>query len=168
MSGFGWFSQSVRGEREVAEHRRVDPGQRHHRDSRLVGPAAGDLIALHAVVDVLEDEREPALLRVVCGQVAFRERSVAADSVAELAVERDLTQVRAQVDPDVAAVLVGGRELHGHALRFTPWPAVGGPVDPAHLPGADRLDADQLQIVGSEHGTEPLVGDLVGRLDHAR
>ena len=38
-----------RGEREVAEHRRVDPRQGHHRDPRLVGPAAGDLIALHAV-----------------------------------------------------------------------------------------------------------------------
>jgi hypothetical protein len=87
----------------------VETGQGHHRDSRLGGPAAGDLIALHTVLDVLEDEREPALLRVVCGQMAFGQRPVAADPVAELAVEGDLTQVRTQVDPHLAAVLVGRR-----------------------------------------------------------
>ncbi len=157
-----------RGERQVAEHRRVDPGQGHHRDPRLLEPAAGDLIALHAVRDVLEDEREPALLRVLHGQVAFRQRPVAPDPVAELAVEGDLAQVRAHADPNLAAVLVGGGELDRQAVRLAPRPAEGDPVDLAHLPGADRLDVDQLQTVGPEHGTEPLARDLVGRLDHAR
>ncbi len=144
----------------------MDPRQGHHRGSRLGGPAAGDLIALHTVLDVFEDEREPALVRVVLGQMPFRERPVPIDPVTELAVEVDLTQVHPQVDPDVAAVLVGGGELDDHALSLALWPAVADPVALAHLPGTDRLDADQLQALRSQHGTEPFGCDAIGRLDH--
>ncbi len=144
----------------------MDPRQGHHRNSRLGGPAAGDLIALHTVLDVLEDEREPALLRVVLGEMPFGQRPGPIDPVTELAVEGDLTQVHPQVDPDVAAVLVGGGELDDHALSLALWPAVADPVALAHLPGTDRLDANQLQAFDSEHGSEPFGRDAVDRLDH--
>jgi hypothetical protein len=145
----------------------VDSGQGHHRDSSLVGPAAGDLIALHAVLDVLEDEREPALARVLHRQVAPRQRPVLADPVTELAVEGDLAQVRTEVHPHVAAVRVGGGELDRHAFLPAVRPAVGDSVDLAHLPGADRLDAHQFQSIDFEHGAEPFGRDAISRLDHA-
>ena len=144
----------------------MDPRQGHHRSPRLGGPAAGDLIALHTVLNVFEDEREPALFRVVLGQMPFAQRPVPINPVTELAVEGDLTQVHPQVDPNVAAVLVGGRELDDHALSFALWPAVADPVALAHLPGTDRLDAIQLQAFDSQHGSEPFGRDAVDRPDH--
>jgi len=114
--GAAKFDETV----ELAVKLGVDPRQGHHRNSRLGWAAAGDLIALHAVLDVLEDEGEPALLWVLLGEMPSGQRSAPIDPVTELAVEGDLAQVRSQVDPDVAAVLVGGRELDDHALSLAP------------------------------------------------
>src|SRR5262249_27002816 len=154
-------------EREVAENGCVDSGQGHHRDSRLGGPAAGDLIALLAVPNVVENEGEPPLSWILNGQVAFGQRPVPADPITQLAIEGDLAHVCPEVDPDVPAVLIGGGELHHHALRVGPGPAVGGPIALAHLPGTDRLDAVQLQALYPEHGSEPFGRDAVSCLDYA-
>jgi hypothetical protein len=56
--------------------------------------------------------------------MTLSQRPVPADPVAELAVEGDLAQVRAEVNPDDAAVPVGGGELDRHALPLAPLPAV--------------------------------------------
>src|SRR5207248_3831703 len=62
------------GERRVAEHRGVQARQLVHGDPRLLDRAARDLIALTRGGDVLEYEREPALLLVVGGEPAGGQR----------------------------------------------------------------------------------------------
>ena len=141
----------------------MDPSQREHRQPRALGGAAVDLIALLRVLDVLEDEREPALALVVDGEVALGQRP--ADPVAKLAVEGHLAQVDAEAGAGAAARLVGRGELDDHGLALAAFARVGDAEAVAHLAGADRRDPAKLEPVAAEHPAEPFAADLVGGPD---
>ncbi len=106
-----------RAELRVREHRRVQPRELAQREAGVLHVAACDLVSLRGRSDVLEQDREPALLGVGHRDVTIREGT--ADPRRELAVEAHLALVHAEPYPRSAAVLVlgGGLQHDGRAGR---------------------------------------------------
>src|ERR1700756_892498 len=126
----------------------MQPRQGTHDDFRGRDVTSGDLIALLCTDDVAEHQREPALARVVFGEVTLGYRTL--EPPAEPLVEGDLTEVGAQSDASGAAgwVVRGGFDPDC-APRFGV--GVCHPVGPAHLAGADAPHPDNAQTLPAEH-----------------
>ncbi len=108
---------------------------------RDVGTARRHLVALDAADDVLEEEREPACLRIDLGQVGEGDTGV--DPGRHLTVEADLDFVGPQGEAGAPALLVGRGELAhdgGRAVRpgaLAAGIAEGEAGGVGHLAGAD-------------------------------
>ena len=148
-----------RAQRQVAEHRSVDARQRVQRQPRLVHRAARDLIALDGAHHVVEHQREPALARVVGGQVAARHG--VAEPLGQVLVEGDLAVVGAHAHARAAAGGVVGGQLDHHGLEgaavalkvarkfWLIWPVPIRSVERSSSAGA------------IEHAAQPVGADLV-------
>ena len=161
-----------RAQLRVREHRRVQACQLAHREARLRPRAARDLVALHALHNILEHECEPALDRVDHRRVAVRQRPP--DARRQLAVEAHLALVHAQSHARRAARLVLRCRLDHYAHRaharsaFVLDVAVAVRVrDPhapalAHLPRTDPLDLDLLDRVAAQRRAQPRRREFLG------
>ena len=138
--------------------------QRAHRHLRLRLRAARDLIALQALANVVENQREPAFGGVVLGQAAGSQRP--ADPPGQIPVEGDLAVVGAHAHARRPARRVVGGELHHDRRLAAVRLQIGDAMALAHLAGADPLAAEQLAALAAEHRVEPGARQLLRSADH--
>ena len=122
---------------------------------RDVGTARPHLVALDAADDVLEEEREPARLRIDLGQVGEGDTGV--DPGRHLTVEADLDFVGPQGEAGAPALLVGRGELAHDGARAVAGALAAGIAESeaggvGHLARADRPGGEVVDPAPRRHG----------------